>query len=116
MRFRRQREITVMTNGLNIASELAEAEGVNVILSGGLLRKQSLSLQGSTAALSLIPMPDCAEWGLRSSLPGRDGILLPCNPGRLHLEKVIHQHKIGAIAGRDFAVVIAKTQPLRRIR
>jgi len=42
-----------MTNGLNIACELAEAEGVNVILSGDLLRKQSLSLQGSQAEASL---------------------------------------------------------------
>jgi len=50
---RTRRGITVMTNGLNIACELAQAEGVNVLLSGGLLRKQSLSLQGSQAEASL---------------------------------------------------------------
>jgi len=46
-------DMTVMTNGLNIAWELANADGVNVLLTGGLLRKQSLSLQGSQAEASL---------------------------------------------------------------
>jgi len=46
-------DVTVMTNGLNIAWELANADGVNVLLTGGLLRKQSLSLQGSQAEASL---------------------------------------------------------------
>lgn len=47
------RDVSVMTNGLNIAWELATAPGVNVLLSGGQLRKQSLSLQGSQAEVSL---------------------------------------------------------------
>jgi len=46
-------EVTVMTNGLNIAWELADAPGVDLILTGGLLRKQSLSIQGSQAEASL---------------------------------------------------------------
>ena len=50
---RSQREVTVMTNGLNIAWELAKAPGVKVLLTGGQLRKQSLSLQGSQAEASL---------------------------------------------------------------
>ena len=50
---RAHRDITVMTNGLNIAWELANAPGVEVLLTGGLLRKQSLSLQGSQAESSL---------------------------------------------------------------
>lgn len=37
----------MMTNGLNIAWELADAPGEDVLLAGGLLRKQSPSLQGS---------------------------------------------------------------------
>ncbi|SDG77376.1 MULTISPECIES: transcriptional repressor AgaR [unclassified Duganella] len=45
--------VTVMTNGLNIAWELAEAPGVDLILTGGLLRKQSLSLQGLQAEACL---------------------------------------------------------------
>lgn len=50
---RGHRDVTVMTNGLNIAWELANAPGVDVLLTGGLLRKQSLSLQGSQAEASL---------------------------------------------------------------
>jgi DeoR family transcriptional regulator of aga operon len=45
--------VTVMTNGLNIAWELADAPGVDLILTGGLLRKQSLSIQGSQAEACL---------------------------------------------------------------
>jgi DeoR family transcriptional regulator of aga operon len=50
---RGHRDVAVMTNGLNIAWELANAPGVEVLLTGGLLRKQSLSLQGSQAEASL---------------------------------------------------------------
>lgn len=45
--------VTVMTNGLNIAWELADSAGVELILTGGLLRKQSLSIQGSQAEATL---------------------------------------------------------------
>lgn len=45
--------VTVLTNGLNIAWELAQAPGVDLILTGGLLRKQSLSVQGSQAEACL---------------------------------------------------------------
>jgi len=50
---RAHRDVTVMTNGLNIAWELANAAGITVLLTGGLLRQQSLSLQGSQAEASL---------------------------------------------------------------
>lgn len=45
--------ITVMTNGLNIAWELANAPGVEVLLTGGLLRRHALSLQGTQAEACL---------------------------------------------------------------
>ena len=45
--------VTVLTNGLNIAWELADAPGVELIMTGGLLRKQSLSIQGSQAEATL---------------------------------------------------------------
>jgi len=45
--------VTVMTNGLNIAWELVNAPGVDLILTGGLLRKQSLSIQGLQAEACL---------------------------------------------------------------
>ncbi|KQQ36004.1 transcriptional regulator [Duganella sp. Leaf126] len=50
---RAAQNVTVMTNGLNIAWELSDAPGVDLILTGGLLRKQSLSLQGLQAEACL---------------------------------------------------------------
>ncbi len=41
--------LTVITNALNIANKLVEHELVNVIVPGGFLRKNSLSLVGTTA-------------------------------------------------------------------
>ncbi|MBN8785973.1 MAG: DeoR/GlpR transcriptional regulator [Terrimonas sp.] len=42
-------ELTVITNAMNIANQLAEHVKVNVIIPGGSLRKNSLSLIGPTA-------------------------------------------------------------------
>lgn len=50
---RGHRDVTVMTNGLNIAWELSNAPGVELLLIGGSLHKQSLSLHGSQAEASL---------------------------------------------------------------
>ncbi len=41
--------LTVITNALNIANKLAEHEKINVIVPGGFLRKNSLSLVGALA-------------------------------------------------------------------
>lgn len=41
-----KKELTVMTNGLNIANELAQAEGCDVFITGGRLRKKSMSFYG----------------------------------------------------------------------
>lgn len=45
--------LVVMTNGLNIALELAQAEQVQVMLTGGVLRKKSMSFYGHLAEKSL---------------------------------------------------------------
>ncbi len=50
---RGHRDITVMTNGLNIAWELASAPGITLRMTGGLLHQPSLSLHGSQAEASL---------------------------------------------------------------
>lgn len=47
------KQVTVMTNGLNVAWELADAEGVELMLTGGRLRKESLSIQGAQAEACL---------------------------------------------------------------
>lgn len=50
---RHHRDIIVMTNGMNVASVLQEAEGVELLTTGGHLRRQSLSFYGTQAEQSL---------------------------------------------------------------
>ncbi len=45
--------VVVMTNGLDVAMELASASGIEVLMSGGVLRKNALSFSGSQAENSL---------------------------------------------------------------
>ncbi|MDV5168153.1 transcriptional repressor AgaR [Photobacterium rosenbergii] len=46
-------DVVVMTNGLDVAMELASAPGIEVLMSGGVLRKNALSFSGSQAESSL---------------------------------------------------------------
>lgn len=46
-------DVVVMTNGLDVAMELASAPGVEVLMSGGVLRKNALSFSGSQAEAGL---------------------------------------------------------------
>ena len=50
---KKHHELTVVTNGLAVAQVLLEAPGVNVVIPGGLLQRDTLSLVG-TAGLSLL--------------------------------------------------------------
>jgi DeoR family transcriptional regulator of aga operon len=43
------KRLVVMTNGLNVAQNLVDAEGVEVLMTGGTLRKKSLSFYGRQA-------------------------------------------------------------------
>ncbi len=47
------KNLIVMTNGLNIASELAGFDSVEVMMTGGLLRKKSMSFYGAQAEQAL---------------------------------------------------------------
>ncbi|MUJ19073.1 transcriptional repressor AgaR [Aliivibrio fischeri] len=46
-------QAVVMTNGLDVAMELASASSIEVLMSGGVLRKKALSFSGSQAEASL---------------------------------------------------------------
>lgn len=46
-------DVVVMTNGLDVAMELATARGIEVLMSGGVLRKSALSFSGSKAESDL---------------------------------------------------------------
>lgn len=48
-----RKNLTVVTNALNVAMELATIEGVTVVVTGGMMRESELSLVGHIAELSL---------------------------------------------------------------
>ncbi|GAB4527093.1 MAG: DeoR/GlpR family DNA-binding transcription regulator [Anaerolineae bacterium] len=48
-----RRDLTVVTNALTIATELAQADGVTVVVTGGLMRPSELSLVGHITELAL---------------------------------------------------------------
>ena len=48
-----RRNLTVVTNALTVASELAAADGVTVVMTGGMMRGSELSLVGHIAELAL---------------------------------------------------------------
>ncbi len=50
-------ELTVITNAHNVAAELAGAPGVNIVMTGGALRKGEMSLIGPIAEHTLRQMP-----------------------------------------------------------
>lgn len=48
-----RKELTVVTNAINVATELAGAEGVTVVVTGGMMRASELSLVGHITEQSL---------------------------------------------------------------
>ncbi|EDZ4566236.1 DeoR family transcriptional regulator [Salmonella enterica] len=50
---RNHTDVIAMTNGMNVANALLEAEGVELLMTGGHLRRQSLSYYGDQAEQSL---------------------------------------------------------------
>ena len=50
LELRRRRELVVVTNGLLIAAALADAPGVTVLVTGGMLRQAAMSVVGDLAA------------------------------------------------------------------
>jgi DeoR family transcriptional regulator of aga operon len=50
LELRRKRELVVVTNGLLIAAALSDSPGVNVLLTGGMLRLPAMSVVGDLAA------------------------------------------------------------------
>jgi DeoR/GlpR family transcriptional regulator of sugar metabolism len=50
LELRKKRELVVVTNGLLIAAALADAPGVNVLVTGGMLRLQAMSVVGELGA------------------------------------------------------------------
>jgi len=50
---RKKRELTVVTNGINICTELIKSNNLEVVLSGGYLRRKNLSMIGEMAGSTI---------------------------------------------------------------
>jgi DeoR family transcriptional regulator of aga operon len=59
---KQHREVTVLTNSLAIAQELVEASGITVVMPGGALRRDMLSLTGGYGR-HLCPLPISRQKG-----------------------------------------------------
>ena len=87
-RLRGHRDVTVMTNGLNIAWELANAPGVRLLLTGGVLHKPSLSLHGNQAEASF------NTYGFDTLFLGVDGLDLQFGLTTHHEAEAILNHRM----------------------
>jgi DeoR family transcriptional regulator of aga operon len=66
---RQHTDVIAMTNGMNVANALLEAEGVELLMTGGHLRRQSQSFYGDQAEQSYrITILTCCSWALTPSI------------------------------------------------
>lgn len=88
LQLRRKRELVVVTNGLLIASALAEAPGVSVVVTSGILRRATLSVvRGLAGDLLRTTRIDKGFFGARG-LRLEHG-LMDLNPEEVRLKRVL---------------------------
>jgi DeoR family transcriptional regulator of aga operon len=92
------KNLIVMTNGLNIASELAQHQQLEVMLTGGLLRKTSMSFYGSTAEKSLL------DYRFNKLILGVDGFDLDAGL-TTHFEKEASLNRLMCAMANEIIVV-----------
>jgi len=92
------KDLIVMTNGLNIAMELAQSDEVEVMLTGGLLRKKSMSFYGSLAEKSL------RDYNFNKLVLGVDGFDLRCGL-TTHFEKEASLNRLMCDIATEIIVV-----------
>src|SRR6266571_5850670 len=86
LELRRKQELVVVTNGLRIAAALADAPGVSVLITGGLLRLPAMSLVGDFASAVL------RNTGIGKGFFGARGIsiergLMDLNPDEVRIKR-----------------------------
>lgn len=100
-------EVTVMTNGLNIAWELADATGIDLMLTGGRLRRQSLAIQGAQAEACL------AAYSFDKLFLGVDGLDLQFGLTTHHEAEASLNHKMVERARR--VIVLTDSSKFGRV-
>jgi len=99
--------VAVMTNGLNIAWALADTEGIELMLTGGRLRKQSLSIQGAQAEACL------DNYGFDKLFLGVDGLDLQFGLSTYHEAEASLNQKMVARAKK--VIVLSDASKFGRI-
>jgi DeoR family transcriptional regulator of aga operon len=116
-----RRDVVVMTNALNIAYQLADFEGIEVMVLGGSVRLKSYSLYGPSAELQL------RQYRFKTLFLGVDGFdlisgITTPNSGEAHLNRVMCEvaHEIIAVAdsskfGRQSFCMIREAGQIHRL-
>ncbi|GAA0361066.1 transcriptional repressor AgaR [Bowmanella denitrificans] len=100
-------DLVVMTNGLNIATELARSDSVEVMLTGGTLRKKSMSFYGAIAERSL------QNYNFSKLILGVDGFDLRTGIGT-HFEKEAILNRLMCEMAEEIVVVTDSSKFERR--
>jgi DeoR/GlpR family transcriptional regulator of sugar metabolism len=88
LELRTKKELVVVTNGLLIASALADAPGISVLVTGGMLRLQAMSLVGELGAEAL-RTTRISKGFLGARGLSLDAGLMDLNPDEVRSERVI---------------------------
>lgn len=98
--------LTVITNALNIAAPLAELEQINIVMPGGVMRKKSLSLVGSSAQSSF------RNYFCDKLFIGADGIDIGLGFSTPHLEEAALNRTMLKMAKK--VILVADSSKFRR--
>jgi DeoR family transcriptional regulator, aga operon transcriptional repressor len=105
LELRRKRELVVVTNGLLVAGALANAPGVSVLVTGGVLRLPAMSLVGDLASDVLRKTRiNCGFFGARGLDVARG--LMDLNPEEVRLKRELAgacERVVGIVDGTKWA-------------
>jgi DeoR family transcriptional regulator, aga operon transcriptional repressor len=88
LELRTKKELVVVTNGLLIASALADAPGISVLVTGGMLRLQAMSLVGEVGAEAL-KTTRISKGFLGARGLSLDAGLMDLNPDEVRIKRVM---------------------------
>ena len=98
LELRTKKELVVVTNGLLIAAALAEAPGISVLVTGGMLRLQAMSLVGELGAEAL------RSTRINKGFLGARGLSLDAGLMDLNPEEVRIKRELASVCDRVICV------------
>jgi DeoR/GlpR family transcriptional regulator of sugar metabolism len=98
-RLRDRRELVVVTNGLRVATVLADAPGVTVLVTGGVLRLEAMSLVGDLGTSVL------RTTRINKGFLGARGLSLERGLMDLNPEEVRRKHEIACACEQIYGIV-----------